>query len=35
VAEHLLGLVGYQTPALDFLGARFANTPVTSNCNVP
>jgi hypothetical protein len=35
LAEHLLGLVGYQTPSLDFLGARFANTPVTSNCNVP
>jgi hypothetical protein len=35
LAEHLLGLVGYQTPSLDFLGARFANTPVTSNCSLP
>ena len=35
LAEHLLGLVGGQSPSLDFLGSRFANTPVTSNCNLP
>ena len=32
IAEHALGMVEGQGAALDFLSARFAGTPVTSNC---
>lgn len=32
VAEHVLGIVQGQVPALDFLSARFAGLPTLSNC---
>ncbi|MEZ5180455.1 MAG: lipase family protein [Acidimicrobiales bacterium] len=32
VAEHVLGIVQGQVPALDFLSARFAGLPAVSNC---
>lgn len=35
VAEHVLGIVQGQGPALDFLTARFAGIPAVSNCALP
>lgn len=35
VAEHALGIVQGQPPAMDFLSARFAGLPAISNCTLP
>ena len=35
VAEHITGMLEGQTPALDFLSARFLGLPVISNCWMP
>ena len=35
VAEHVLGMVNGEVPAMDFLSARFAGLPAVSNCALP